>query len=394
MHFSSRIAYGSINPIAAEEAFDRSQGITFSKLNDANPTLHGLAPSMLSATYRADPRGPLESRSAIAAYIARHNSSAHVDAAHLYVLSSTSQAYSWLMKLLCDSDDAILVPKPGYPLVDSIARLECVRSISYPLHFDGSWTIDIGAIEEQLAHGNAQRIRAIVLINPNNPTASYVQEWEREQLIHLCQRYGIAIIADEVFFAYSLHDGIFRQRFAGEQQVLTFALDGFSKMLAAPHAKVGWIQVSGPEEEVTQALGRLDSIADDYLPMSTIIADQIAKLLSLADGQLAKVRKRVRTNYVTLEAMVAARSTGYVDVMPAQAGWNVLLRFPSVIDEDALVLALLREHRLSAQPGYFFDMPFAGVLAVSLLPETDVFHRRIQLVLDHIDILMRQLIEG
>ncbi|MFT9243044.1 MAG: pyridoxal phosphate-dependent aminotransferase [Bifidobacterium aquikefiri] len=397
MHFSSRVEYGSLNPIADEEAKDRSRGVTFSKLNDANPTIHGLAPEPLPGPYRADPRGPRESREAICSFIAKHEGATEPNPDALFVLSSTSQAYSWLMKLLCDAGDAVLVPKPGYPLVDSIARLECVRSISYPLHFDGSWPIDIAAIEEQLAHGNPQRIRAIVLINPNNPTASYVQSWERQQLIRICASYDLAIIADEVFFEYSLQTDeeqleraqTVGQRFAGESQVLTFALDGFSKLLAAPHAKVGWIRVSGPQRERQEALTRLDTIADDYLPMSNIIAQRIPELLAFADTQLCKVRARVRANYTCLLSMVAQHPTGVADVLPAQAGWNVLLRFPSVIDEDALVLALLRKHRLSAQPGYYFDMPSNGVLAVSLLPEMHVFERQIRAVLSQIDELLR-----
>ncbi|MFT8703799.1 pyridoxal phosphate-dependent aminotransferase [Bifidobacterium aquikefiricola] len=397
MHFSSRVEYGGLNPIADEEAKDRSRGVQFSKLNDANPTIHGLAPETLSDPYKADPRGPRESRETICSFLAKHEGTARIDSDELFVLSSTSQAYSWLMKLLCDAGDSVLVPKPGYPLVDSIARLECVRSISYPLHFDGSWTIDIAAIEERLAHGNPQHIRAIVLINPNNPTASYVQSWERQQLIRLCASYDIAIIADEVFFEYDLQSdtkeleraGTGGQRFAGESRVLTFALDGFSKLLAAPHAKVGWIRVSGPQRERQEALARIDTIADDYLPMSNIIAQRIPELLSLADTQLAKVRTRVRTNYATLLRMVAEHPTGVADVLPAQAGWNVLLRFPSVIDEDALVLSLLRKHRLSAQPGYYFDMPSNGVLAVSLLPERQVFERQIQAVLSQIDELLQ-----
>ncbi|MFT9282840.1 pyridoxal phosphate-dependent aminotransferase [Bifidobacterium sp.] len=419
MHFSSRVEYGSLNPIAREEQEERGKGKRFSKLNDANPTIHGLAPEILPGPYHADPRGPLEAREAIASFISRHEGTGDGSSGScldgLYVLSSTSQAYSWLMKLLCDANEAILVPKPGYPLVDSIARLECVQSISYPLRFDGSWTIDIAAIEEMLKQDVSRRIRAIVVINPNNPTASYVQGWERERLVGICEAYDLAIIADEVFFEYSLQQddaddarshgypghsdqpdqqgqqGQASQtgrRFAGESRVLTFALDGFSKLVAAPHAKVGWIRVSGPQSETNEACARLDTIADDYLPMSDIIAREIPQLMKQADTQLDKVRERTRDNYARLLEIVAENPSGVADVLPAQAGWNVLLRLPSVIDEDLLVLSLLHEHCLSAQPGYYFDMPFNGVLAISLLPQPSVFERQVRAVLSQIDELL------
>ena len=189
------------------------------------------------------------------------------------MLSSTSEAYSWLIKLLCDAGDAVLAPKPGYPLIESIARLECVDTVEYQLQFDGSWFIDIAELERLLSEPGGERIRALVLINPNNPTGSYVKPTERARIVTLCREHGIALIADEVFFDYSLEPFPGNARLAGERGVLTFALDGFSKMLAAPHAKVGWIQVSGPAEDVAEAQRRLDVIADDYLPMSDIRPD-------------------------------------------------------------------------------------------------------------------------
>jgi aspartate/methionine/tyrosine aminotransferase len=177
-------------------------------------------------------------------------------------------------------------------------------------------------------------------------------------------------------------------RVAGESGVLTFSLDGFSKMLAAPHAKVGWIEVSGPEEDVRQAQRRLDVIADDYLPMSDIIAERIPDLLHAVPEQTQRVLKRVHGNLSMLHTMIDGDPNGLVSVLRAEGGWNVLLRVPSVIDENELVLALIRESRLSGQPGYFFDMTSNGYLAVSLLPERKEFAANIRAVLDTVNTLL------
>lgn len=381
VHFSSRVDISAPNPIAAAQASAATAGITLGKLNDSNPTRHGLAPQEIPNVYEANLRGPKAARESLAGFLGDQSGRA-VDPERLYLLSSTSEAYSWLIKLLCDAGDAVLAPKPGYPLIESIAGLECVHAIEYQLHYDGAWYIEPADIAAILDSPEGERVRALVLINPNNPTGSYVKENEREALVALCRERGIAIIADEVFFDYDLEPIAANRRLAGEEGVLTFALDGFSKMLAAPHAKVGWIRVSGPDDDVAEAQRRLDVIADDYLPMSDIIAGCIPALLDAAEAQTDRVRERVRGNLAALHRMLESDELGVVNVLRPEGGWNVLLRVPSVLDENELVLKLIADHRLTGQPGYFFDMTSNGYLAVSLLPEPEEFKRGIAAVLD------------
>ena len=381
VHFSSRVDISAPNPIAAAQASAATAGITLGKLNDSNPTRHGLAPQEIPNVYEANPRGPEAACESLAGFLGDQNGRA-VDPERLYLLSSTSEAYSWLIKLLCDAGDAVLAPKPGYPLIESIAGLECVHAIEYQLHYDGAWYIEPADIAAILDSPEGERVRALVLINPNHPTGSYVKENEREALVALCRERGIAIIADEVFFDYDLEPIATNRRLAGEEGVLTFALDGFSKMLAAPHAKVGWIRVSGPDDDVAEAQRRLDVIADDYLPMSDIIAGCIPALLDAAEAQTDRVRERVRGNLAALHRMLESDELGVVNVLRPEGGWNVLLRVPSVLDENELVLKLIADHRLTGQPGYFFDMTSNGYLAVSLLPEPEEFKRGIAAVLD------------
>ncbi|MBT1162912.1 MULTISPECIES: pyridoxal phosphate-dependent aminotransferase [Bifidobacterium] len=407
MRFSSRVDISAPNPIAAAEARCKRDGVTLGKLNDSNPTRHGLAPALVPEVYTADPRGQRAAREALASFLTRTYgtgtandaggasvaeadgaTTSVIDPDRLYILSSTSEAYSWLIKLLCDAGDAVLAPKPGYPLIESIARLECVDTVEYQLQFDGSWYIDVAELESLLNGEHGERIRALVLINPNNPTGSYVKPSERERIVSLCRERGVAIIADEVFYDYSLEPFDGNARLAGEPGVLTFALDGFSKMLAAPHAKVGWIQVSGPDADVAEAQRRLDVIADDYLPMSDIIARQIPALLDAAGSQTDRVRERVRGNLALLHRLLDADEQGFVSVLRAEGGWNVLLRVPSVIDENELVLAMIERHSVSGQPGYFFDMTSNGYLAISLLPEPEEFERNVRVVLDTVNGLL------
>ena len=386
MRFSSRVDISEPNPIAKAEAEAKANGITLGKLNDSNPTKHALASELLPDIYGAEPRGQRYAREALAAFLHEQGNTATAD--DLYILSSTSEAYSWLIKLLCNAGDAVLAPKPGYPLIESIARLECVDMIEHQQRFDGSWYIDVAELREALEGEDGGRIRALVLINPNNPTGSYVKASEREAIVRLCHDHEVAIIADEVFYDYDLEPFDGNARLAGETGTLTFALDGFSKTLAAPHAKVGWIQVSGPAAEVDEAKRRLDVVADDYLPMSEIIAKQIPAMLGAAAAQTARVRERVQTNLAALHTMLDDDEQGMVSVLRAEGGWNVLLRVPSVLDENELVLSMIEKHGISGQPGYFFDMTSNGYLAISLLPEPDEFRHNVQTVLDTVNTMI------
>ncbi len=386
MRFSSRVDISEPNPIAKAEAEAKANGITLGKLNDSNPTKHALASELLPDIYGAEPRGQRYAREALAAFLHEQGNTATAD--DLYILSSTSEAYSWLIKLFCNAGDAVLAPKPGYPLIESIARLECVDMIEYQQRFDGSWYIDVAELREALEGEDGGRIRALVLINPNNPTGSYVKASEREAIVRLCHDHEVAIIADEVFYDYDLEPFDGNARLAGETGTLTFALDGFSKTLAAPHAKVGWIQVSGPAAEVDEAKRRLDVVADDYLPMSEIIAKQIPAMLGAAAAQTARVRERVQTNLAALHTMLDDDEQGMVSVLRAEGGWNVLLRVPSVLDENELVLSMIEKHGISGQPGYFFDMTSNGYLAISLLPEPDEFRHNVQTVLDTVNTMI------
>ncbi len=383
------------NPIILAQRKAIFNGVKLTKLNDSNPTSHGLAPQCLSGRYTADPRGPKEIRDILSNFINKRDNRTEksvppkLNPDQLYVLSSTSQAYAWLMMLLCDAGDAVMGPTPGYPLIESIARLQCVNAIPYPLHYDGSWTIDIARVRELLEDASL-RIKALVLINPNNPTGSYVKPEEREILLQLCRDNGVAIIADEVFYEYSLESFAGNARFAGESATLVFALDGFSKMLAAPHAKVGWIEVSGPKDDVYEAQKRLDVIADDFLPIGNTVSERIPELLQYASSQSAIVRNRVINNLHALRETLVSTPKCCVSALRAEGGWNILLRVPSCIDDDVLALRLMKDYNLVSQPGYYFDMPVNGYLALSLLPEPQQFISGLHALLRTVDALLEE----
>ena len=291
-----------------------------------------------------------------------------------------SEAIDIALRAMLDPGDEVLIPQPSYVSYEPCT----VLADGVPVIINLKEENDFRLTAEEVLSAVTDKTKILILPFPNNPTGSYVKPAEREAIVAMCRAHDVALIADEVFYDYALEPFDGNARLAGEPGVLTFALDGFSKMLAAPHAKVGWIQVSGPAEDVREALQRLDVIADDYLPMSDIIASRIPDLLEAAKVQTDLVRGRVQGNLRALHRMLESDPLGVVSVLRAEGGWNVLLRVPGVIDENELVLHMIDAHGVSGQPGYFFDMASNGYLAISLLPEPDEFAHNVRVVLDSV----------
>ena len=369
MHFSRRVSLSEPNAITLAAGKWRAQGQKLVNISDSNPTRHGLGNT--EHPYQADPRGSGAARRALANYLSQRDQR-KVDPDNLYLLSSTSQGYSWLMKLLCDPGEAVLAPTPGYPLIEALANLENVQVEPYRFAWLGrNWELDPLSLP---AVGVSPRPRALIVINPGNPTGAYLDKGERQLVQKYCAENNLPLIADEVFFNFPLPAALkSRSRLAGSPEILTFALDGLSKNLCAPGAKIAWLEVSGPESQVAEAKVRLDIIADAFLPFSDILAAMLPGFLEEISSKSARTRERCAVNLDTLQSLVGEDPASPLTVMDPQGGWNVLLRFPSYIDEDELVENLLKDFGIYCQPGYFFDLPFSGTISLSLLLETDSF---------------------
>ena len=338
-------------------------------LTVSNPTNCGIAypPDLLTPLadprgllYCPDPRGLVASRRAVARELARHG--AAVDPSHVVLTASTSEAYAFLLKLLCAPGEAVLVPTPSYPLFEQLARVEAVAALPYRLEVEAGWRLDPHELAQAPSH-----VRAVVVVHPNNPTGSFVHPDDADALEALCARRGWALIADEVFLDYPLDGGTGSgATFAGRRRALTFTLGGLSKSVGLPQLKLAWIAVSGPRRQVGPALERLDYIADTFLSIATPVQLALPWLLRRGRKVREAILARCRGNLRTLRQLV--RQLPAVDVPEVGAGWSAVLRFPAVVDEEELALELLKRDGVAVHPGYFFDFPRDGTLVVSLLP--------------------------
>ena len=382
--FSARVPSLRSNRLAQALVRLRSTGQPLDDLTTANPTQVGLVypdrllqPLLSPAALRYDPVpfGLPTAREAIVAHVASRSVSVSME--RVVLTASTSEAYSLLFKLLCDPGDLVLVPQPSYPLFDHLARLDGVVASPYKLEYHGRWELNLDSLNRALE----ARARAILVVNPNNPTGSFTRPDELDEVCEIAGRHDLAIISDEVFDDYPL--GARKTggsgALVGETSVLTFTLGGLSKSAVLPQLKLGWILVGGPETLVRKALGRLEFICDNYLSVATPVQVAVGTLLNHTAPLADEIRCRVQKNYTNLREL--ARHFPACQVLHADAGWYAVIQVPAVQSEEALVVELIERDRVIVHPGYFFDFPREAFLVVSLLPEPDSFTSAVTRVL-------------
>ena len=359
MRFSHRLPHGlAANALSTLLDAKRREGIPLLDLTESNPThagiiypsgfLSGFA-SDAALNYEPQPFGLPAARDLIGEQF-------NAPAERVVLTASTSEAYSWLFKLFCDPGDEVLVPRPSYPLFEYLAALESVNVRNYALFYDHGWFIDFHTLRQAIT----PRTRAIVLVNPNNPTGHFLKQHELAELAS----FGLPIISDEVFRDYLLEpepDSV--QTLQGTPDALVFTLNGLSKTVGLPQMKLAWMIATGPAEE---ALQRLELIADTYLSAGTPVQIALPQLLAARESIQGQITKRSQSNLAFL------RASG-LRTLQVEAGWYAVVAYP----EEA-VPALLKDHNVLVQPGYFYDFETSGYVVLSLLTPEETFRAGVQ----------------
>jgi alanine-synthesizing transaminase len=383
MRFAARTEWAS-EETAWSRALEarRRSGLPILDLTASNPTQCGFTYDAqllaeLSAegahVYDPNPRGMLEARRAVCGYYADHG--ARVGPEQIFLTTSTSEAYSWLFRLLCDPGDEVLIAQPSYPLFDLLATIDDVRLVPYGLLYDpgGShgWSLDLHTLRARMT----PRTRAVVVVHPNNPTGHYTNPAEREAVSELCREHDLALIVDEVFLDYPLAAHVQAEAnssFAqGEQHALTFVLSGLSKIAALPQMKASWIACLGPEDLRNEAMRRLEIIADTFLSMNAPVQHALPGWLAGRHSIQRQIRERVQHNLDALDHAIAQEHA--IARLACEGGWYATLRMPAFANGETLAIRLLEQCGAAVHPGSFFGFAEGNRLVLSLLPEPEVF---------------------
>jgi len=374
--FSSRLT-SDLHPNRLAQLLQakRQQGATLLDLTQSNPTQAGFSypeqeilqalADPRSLCYEPSPQGLAQAREAVCFY---YEARGHqVEPERIFLTASTSEAYSYLFKLLADPGDAILVPRPSYPLFGYLAEMESARAVPYPLVYQEGWGVDFDGLSQALS----SRSRALVVVHPNNPTGSFLKKKELERLLALCAEHNLALISDEVFSDYAFAPDATRvPTLADVDSVLTFCLSGLSKVAGLPQLKLSWIVLAGPRNTWERARERLELIADTYLSVSTPVQHALPRLLAAGVNIRAQIAARVRENLTFLRQSLRQGPCRLLDV---EGGWYAIIQVPRTHSEEEWCLQLLEQDDVLVQPGFFYDFDSEAFLVLSLLTPTEMF---------------------
>jgi alanine-synthesizing transaminase len=405
------------NALSAALAARRAAGLPVLDLTASNPTECGFtydSEAILAAlgnpaslAYEPVPQGLLVAREAVAGYYAQRGDA--VAPADVVLTTSTSEAYSFVFRLLCNPGDEVLVPQPSYPLFDFLADLQDARLVRYPLLYDHGWQIDFHAFQQAIT----SRTRAVMVVNPNNPTGNFCKPAEGAQLTQICAARGLAILADEVFLDYQLVEpatnvdppgapsGIpgvgdaqralttpqnHPRSFATNVEALTFTMSGLSKISGLPQMKASWLAVSGPAELKRVALARLEVIADTFLSMNAPVQHALPTLLLTRHALQSELRSRVQSNLSELDRQLAGQvaytnEKGTCTRLAVEGGWYAVLQLPANRSSEDLAMKVLTGYGVYVHPGHFYDFPTDRAAVVSLITSPRAFATGVQSLL-------------
>ncbi len=356
------------NRLSEALAAHRAAGKPLIDLTVSNPTecgfqyddeaILGALRNPAALKYEPNPRGLAVARDAVAQYYAERGAVVSTD--DIILTTSTSEAYSYVFRTLCNPDDEVLIPAPSYPLFEFLADIQDVRLVRYPLVYDYGWQIDFHALEQAIT----PRTRGAIVVHPNNPTGHFLKLEEMRKLNEICAAREIAIVADEVFRDFALGDKR-HATFAANAGALTFSMSGLSKICGLPQMKAAWLIVNGPEPSKAQALARLEMIADTYLSMNAPIQWALPAFLDMRREFQRQLMGRVKENLAELDRQLAGQKS--CSRLEVEGGWNAVIRVPATCSDEELALELLAAKGVYVHPGHFYDFPAAGYLVLSLM---------------------------
>ncbi len=373
-NYSKRLSWSpAVNPLSELKHARQLAGLPILDLTISNPVEAGfhyphariaeIFGAVRDLSYRPHPFGEISARAAVAGYYAQHQIS--IDPQQIALTASTSEAYSILFKLLCDPGDEVLVPTPSYPLFDFLAALDSVRVVPYRLLYAGNWFIDL----EHLEYSISARTRAIVLVNPNNPTGSFLKLGEHAALVRIAEAHGLPLISDEVFMEYPVTTQADLVRtLAQNTNGLGFSVNGLSKTTGMPQVKLGWIVIHGERSATAAASERLEHILDTYLSVGTPVQKALPDLLTAGVEIRQQIQRRITGNIMALPELLRCSPA---QMLHLEGGWSAIVQLPAIQTEEDWVSTLIRDYGVAVQPGYFFDMASEAYIVVSLLAGPD-----------------------
>ncbi|WP_369373516.1 pyridoxal phosphate-dependent aminotransferase [Promicromonospora sp. Populi] len=390
------VRYDVRGPILEEAYKLEAEGHKILKLNIGNPAPFGFeAPEAILADMvhhlpeaqgYSDSRGIYSARTAVANYYQTHGLDTRVD--DVYIGNGVSEMISLVLQAMIDDGDEVLIPAPDYPLWTGAVSLQGGKPVHYRCDEANGWNPDLENIESLITPAT----RALVVINPNNPTGAVYSEDTVKGLAELARKHDLVLLSDEIYEKILFDDATHHHTatYAGDD-VLCITFSGLSKAYRVCGYRAGWAMISGPKHR-----------ARDFLEGLTLVAN----MRMCANVPAQHAIQTALGGYQSIEALIVPGGRFYEQSMLADKLLNqipgvtsvrprgALYCFPrldpevyGIEDDEAFVIGLLRDKKILVTHGTGFNWPEPDHFRLVTLPDVDVLTEAIGRIADHLETL-------
>ena len=376
----ANVCYDIRGPILEHAQRLEAEGHRVLKLNIGNPApfgfdapdeiLHDVILNLPSAQGYGPSKGIFSARKAVVHYY-QSRGVLGMDVEDVFLGNGVSELIVMALQALLNDGDQVLIPAPDYPLWTAGTALAGGTPVHYLCDEQADWAPDLADLESKIT----DRTRALLVINPNNPTGAVYPREVLEALVEIARRNRLVIFADEIYDKILYDDALHVPLSLLAPDVLTLTFNGLSKAYRVAGFRSGWLAITGPKEHASDYIEGLTILANMRLcanvPAQHAIQTALGGYQSITDlvlphGRLLEQRNR------THELLNAIPGVSCVKPMGALYAFPKLDRSVHRIDDDAqLVLDLLIEEHILVVQGTAFNWPKPDHLRIVTLPYVD-----------------------
>jgi len=392
------VCYEIRGPVPAEAARMEAEGHKIIKLNIGNPAPFGFeAPdeilvdmirSLPTAQGYSDSKGLVSARRAVAQYY-QTKGMPDMELDDIYLGNGVSELIQMTCQALVDDGDEVLVPAPDYPLWTASIALAGGRAVHYRCDEEQQWWPDVSDLADKVT----ERTKAIVVINPNNPTGAVYPEHVLKEIVEVARKHGLMILADEIYDKILYDDAVHHHIAKLAPDLLTITFDGLSKAYRVAGFRAGWMALYGPKDHATSFIEGLDVLSNMRLcpnvPAQHVVATalgghQSIHELLLPGGRLKEQRDVAYEGLSAIDGVDVVKARGALYMFP-----RVDREMYRIDDDEQFAFELLRSKKLLVTQGTGFNYPTPDHFRLVTLPAVDLLEDAVDRIADHLASIRR-----
>jgi alanine-synthesizing transaminase len=374
------VCYDIRGPVLDEAKRLEEEGHRITKLNIGNPAPFGFeAPDEIlrdvifnlpSAQGYCDSKGLFPARKAVVQYY-QQKGVPDLEIDDIYLGNGVSELIVMALQGLLNDGDEVLVPAPDYPLWTAAVCLAGGKAVHYLCDEGANWYPDVEDIEAKVT----DRTKALVIINPNNPTGAVYPQEVLEAIVEIARRRNLLLLSDEIYDKILYDDAVHVSTASLAPDLLCLTFNGLSKAYRVAGFRSGWMAVSGPKEHARSYIEGLDILANmrlcanvpaQHAIQTALGGRQSIKELILPGGRLLEQRNRAYEMLNSLPGVSCTKAMGALYAFP-----RLDPAVYEIDDDQKFVLQLLRQEKILVVQGSGFNWPRTDHIRIVTLPRVD-----------------------